>query len=77
MERQAEPRGRDKETIVTKSAGKKQRPAGKAVAGIVLLVLGMTLTLVWWVELTVVMKAVIGPALALAGLVALYMTRTS
>jgi hypothetical protein len=46
-----------------------------AVVGIVLLVLGITLTLVNWSAVVIFFQGVIGIALAIAGLFVLYMMK--
>jgi len=46
------------------------------IIGIVLLLLGVTLILVWWSSLVALFKGVIGFALAIVGLFILYNTKT-
>lgn len=43
-----------------------------AIAGIPLLIVGITLILVWWVDVVSIFRGGIGLALALAGLLVLY-----
>ena len=45
------------------------------ICGSVVLVVGITLVLVWWHDVVVLFKGVIGMALALGGLLLLYMVK--
>jgi hypothetical protein len=43
--------------------------------GVVLLVVGITLTLKWWADVVVLFRGVIGVALAFAGMLVLYLAK--
>ena len=44
------------------------------IIGVVILVTGVTLVLAWWPDVVVIFKGVTGTALAIVGLIILYLT---
>ena len=58
--------------MVKKSDQLKINKLAGSLTGCILLVLGMALILAWWQDVVILFRAVLGIALALAGLVMLY-----